>query len=320
MIDQPSSGRSPGEDNSASLLRTLYRGRFTIFMTMIAVIGLMIAYLSVANYKYSAELSVVSVPKQGGSLSSLPGLSLVEGLGMNLGFGDRGDFVLLTDYVESLKTAELLSRDPEIMHTIFQSEWDEETGDWKQPESAVRDLIADIRSTLGLPQREWRAPDALRLRQYIRNNIAVKTGEKPKLAVFWFTHEDPAFAAKFVTAVHAAVDSSYAESERMKMRRYVDYLRDELEKVTSVENRQAFSALLVNYEQKLMISEVSRYMLAEPMDDVIVSPRPVSPSPALMLILATMAGFMFGFMLVVMRSFFRSKSWQRIKHGPSEDD
>src|SRR6185312_4149192 len=152
--------------------------RRLVFSIVTATILLAILYLNTATYKYTATLMVSPVQSsQGSGLSGkLGGLGNLASLaGINIG-GDAATqaFMLYQKGLYSRDVADLLAKDPQLMHAVFHKRWDAAAKQWIPPNPTVRAIAQFVQTILGMPLHDWQPPDGSLLQEYINDNVNVE--------------------------------------------------------------------------------------------------------------------------------------------------
>jgi uncharacterized protein involved in exopolysaccharide biosynthesis len=255
---------------------------------------------------YTAQLALI--PAQDSdmpaprSLGGLASIASIAGLGLP---ADRGgiSFLLYKEGVASRAVAEVLSRQQEVMRTIFSGEWDEKGQCFSKPRRGfIRAAASGVKSLLGYRTREWREPDAVRLQEYIRKHVRVGEDAEQPILRLTYQHEDPAFAADLLMRVHAALDEELRERARRRAAAHIEHLSGQLQQARVVEHRNAIAQSLSEQEKTLMMASSALAFAAEPVDTVQVSPAPTHPRPLPILMLGIASGFGIGLALALIRA------------------
>ena len=170
----------------------LSAGKRTIFLTTLVFLCLGITYLRIATPRYEAAVVVAE------NTRVTPTSNQQIGLVFSRSSVPVTDFSQFIFAIRSTVTAEELAEDPQIMRGIYESEWDEESNQWRQPEGRGKDIRDWLRSN-GIISSEWRAPDADRLRGYVANNVTIESFDDVGMTQIAFSHPDPVFAKYFIT-------------------------------------------------------------------------------------------------------------------------
>ena len=280
---------APSDDiDVLKLLLRLWHRRWLALLFIIVALGLAIAYLHAARYKYLAELTVTPAeqgsPKVPGNLASLGSL-----VGVDLGSQAGSAFNIFADTVRSYPVAERLSRDPKIMRRIFADEWD--GSQWREPQSSLKPFLTSVKSLLGVPVRPWQRPTAVDLRAYLQREILVLEDKKKSLLTFSYQNVDPEFARYLLQNAVDDSDGFLRAKSLARASTYVRYLETRLGQVQVAEYRQSLAQALISYENTRMMASSDASFAAEQFGDVWISNRPTTPQPLVVLGAAAGAGF-----------------------------
>lgn len=267
----------------------LWRRKWLGLLIIAAFVGMAVAYLHTAQYSYTAKLLVSpadqSGSKSGGDLASLGSL-----VGVNISGQASSAFAMYADAVISYPVAERLSLDPRIMHSVFRDQWDERLRTWREPRSALGDLVSSTKAMLGVRQRPWHPPDANDLKLFMESHVSV-VEEKRKLATtLVYSDSAPRFAAYFLTQINTTADSFLREKALARASSYVTYLERRLSQIQVAEYRESMAQVLGNYEKTRMMASSDASYAAEPFGGAWVSPIPTRPRPLIILVLSALAG------------------------------
>jgi LPS O-antigen subunit length determinant protein (WzzB/FepE family) len=294
------------EPDIKELFADILRLRWRIFVSIAICVLLAVVYLHMAKYKYTATLKIVPTASAGsglgnklGGLASLAGVSLPGDLG-NANFEQYGESLY------SLDVAETLANNKTLMHEIFPEQWNAKKESWEQPGGVVSSLAKAVKSLLGVPVQTWTPPGPMQLQDYIVKNV--KSGDKPKksLTILDFSHTDQKFAPVFLLALHEAADNQLRQRALMRSSLYISYLTEKLKTVVVAEHRQALSELLSSQEKMRMVASSTAPYAAEKIGAPVVSMKPSSPKPLVVLPAGIIFGAMLPILLIVMSWYFRS--------------
>lgn len=300
------------EDNPglslADVGAALWSGKWLIAgLVAAALIGAAV-YLRNARYEYTAELIVTPTQNDPGGLlgrlGSLGGLASMAGVSLPTS-KTVSQFTLFEEGVQSRAAAEALSRIPWVMQGAFAKEWDATTGQWHAPHGLVPQAARALKFTLGLPDAEWRQPDAARLQRYIDKHVNLNSDTKKNTLTLSVEHEDPRFAMRFLTEMHRVIDAQLRQRTLQRATEYITYLNGRLSQITNAEQRTALVDVLNEQEKMRMMASSDVPFAAEPFGSASVSDRPTSPNFVVVLVGAAALGFLVGAAISLWRHFKR---------------
>ncbi len=153
--------------------------------------------------------------------------------------------------------ADQLARDPQILPTVFSGQWDKTGNKWNPPDSAIHALVVFFQSILGLPNHDWQPPDGALLQDYITDNVYIEADRTNRWLQSPTEIENPLFAVKFLHALDRAVDNKLRDIALARANQYIDYLSDQLTKVTNTDVREALMTTLTDQENTKMMASVT---------------------------------------------------------------
>ena len=272
--------------------------RRLVFSIMTGTILVALLYLNTATYKYTATLMVSPVQSsQGGGLSGkLGGLGNLASLaGINIGADAATQaFMLYQKGLYSRDIADLLAKDPQIMHAVFHKRWDAAAKQWIPPNPTVHAIAQFVQTILGMPLHDWQPPDGSLLQEYINDNVNVEVDPEKPVVTITYNDEDPQFAVKFLHALDRTIDGKLRDLALVRSNQYIGYLSDQLTKVANTDVREALMATLTDQENTKMMASVTAPYSAQPFGPPSASRRPMSPKPFLVLAVALAIGLFAG--------------------------
>ncbi len=268
--------------------------RWLFFSTIVGTLLVALLYLHVTTYKYTATLMVSPVQSsQGGGLSGkLGGLSNLASIaGINIGSDAATQaFMLYQKGLYSRDVADLLARDPQILHAVFSKQWDADAKQWIPPNPTKRAIVVFVQDLIGIPHRDWQPPDGALLQDYITDNVNVDIEPDKPVVTITYNDEDPQFAVTFLHALDRAVDNKLRDLALVRSNQYIGYLSDQLTKVANADVRDALMATLTDQENTKMMASVTAPYSAQPFGPPSASRKPMIPKPFLVLAAALVIG------------------------------
>jgi uncharacterized protein involved in exopolysaccharide biosynthesis len=305
MNDSQRKSKLLGYDVDVGAFLAVLRARRRLFFsTIIGTLLIALLYLHIATYKYTATFMISPIPQssQGGGISGkLGGLSNLASLaGINIGSdASTQAFLLYQKGIYSRDVADLLARDPEIMHAVFYKQWDPAAKQWIQPNPTVHAVVVFMQELVGIPTHDWQPPDGAVLQDYIMDNVAVDAEPDKPIVTITYNDRDSEFAAKFLHALDRAVDNKLRDLALVRSNQYIGYLSDQLTKVTNSDIRDALMSTLVDQENTKMMASVTAPYSAQPFGPPTSSRKPMVPKPPLVLAAALIIGVFAGSLAVL---------------------
>lgn len=288
----------------------LRRRWWVIALTTIAALLIGILVLHSATYRYTSTM-VISPAQTSGSdgissrLGSLGGLASAVGVSLPEGGGGAA-FKLYVEGLKSYDVAQVLARDPDIMHHLFFAEWDAATRQWRRPQGAMHGFINAVKDVLGIPNLPWQAPDATRLQTLFETQLMVEVNARSPVVIVRFEDRDPAFANRLLERINSTTDGLLRARAILRTNDYIAYLNAKLRTVELTEQRQSITQTLDDQERIKMAESSTRPFAAEVFSGPSATSRPTSPKPYKLLLLAMLGGVGLGVAIVLLHARRRS--------------
>jgi uncharacterized protein involved in exopolysaccharide biosynthesis len=245
-----------------------------------AAVGVLLATLlaHLSRPVYMVDLTVTPTSSSSsGAMRSLGSLSNLIGIANPLSqASDSFDYYI--DGLTSRVAAERLVRDQNLMHKIFFTEWSEETRSWHPASSIPGIVLHNVAAVAGVPVRPWAPPDAARLQTFIKKNIVIDSDKKTRVTTISMASPNPQLAALLLLDLHKAVDGYLRERTLQRATQYIQYVNDELTRVTVAEYRLALVETASEQEKLRMAASSSLPFVAEPFGGPVIEPKPISPN------------------------------------------
>jgi hypothetical protein len=286
--------------------------RMIVATTVIAIL-VGIAQISMRGPTYVATMDLLPSEADLTGNSNLSGngaFGLIAGLS-GLQANSVPKFVQFQTALASPDVAKILDRKFNLVCRVYVGECDPVTRQWT-PRTDLRARISTILAALqGLPDPTLRRTPA-DLAGYIGDSIKIAT-DKTNIAHLTYANRDPQFASEFLSMVQRTTSDYLKEQDRRVLQQYVDYLSKEIAVTTSVEQRQALGTLLLEQDQRLMLSNVNAPYAAAVLSGPDVAPRSLA---AVTLVIFTAIGFVLGIAMALIPieplfSKFGSRWWKR---------
>lgn len=262
-------------------------GKWRIMAVTVLFAASSVAYAFLATEWYRAETLLApaeerTAPSLSGQLGGLAALA-----GVSIGGGDSVEAVAT---LKSRDFAREFIEDRGLLHVLLADEWDEANQRWleddplKQPD--VRDAVRYFHEKV--------------LKVSVDRQTSLVT-----LAIEWI---DPEVAAEWSSALARRLNDRLREQALRDAEANVEYLRQELSETNVVALQQAMSGLLESELQKLMLARGNDEFAFRIIDDAEPPKESVRPRKALVAILGTMLGGLFGLAWVVFSHLFLSRN------------
>jgi LPS O-antigen subunit length determinant protein (WzzB/FepE family) len=121
-----------------------------------------------------------------------------------------------------------------------------------------------------------------------------------------FQSLSPAFAQEVVQNLVPALNDHMRDRDLVEAQRSVSYLEEKIEETSITGMRQVFFQLIESETRKIMLANANPEYVFETIDPAVKPRSPSLPNRQLIAMVATLSGTLFGVLLVISLSFFRS--------------
>jgi uncharacterized protein involved in exopolysaccharide biosynthesis len=291
-----------------TLLQRARQRWWVCLLAILATVSAAIFYLHVASYRYTAELTVGPAQNEGGrsgGMGALRELGALGGISLPVSQGA----IPMMQFIETLQsreTAEVLAKDQRFMRRLFRSQWDEASGQWKEPRTLFRSLSGAILSFIGAPRQPWAPPAAAQVQEFLEKRLKIEENPKTPFVVIRYSDTDPEFAILVLDRTTQITNASLRRRALARADENIRYLSAQLQTVMLAEHREALAQALGQQERQRMFASSSAPFAAEPLGQTTVSSRPTSPAPLQVMVLAIVIGAVLAFLVLLAPSFRKS--------------
>ncbi len=297
---------------------TVWRGKWIIVATTCVSVALVVTWMRLTDPLYTASMVVAPATDAGAqnltsSLSRFSGLASLAGINLPV----EESVSPFTQFNELLRSATLAQRVEEkhgILTRVFKDDWDAENGQWLRPSGLKAMVKRWLYPFFHLPA--WTPPTIHGLAGFLEENVVVFEVGRSGMRQIEFRHKDPTFALHLLTWIHEECDALIRQGAEERTSSQIQYIESKLRNVTTAEHRQSLVELLSDQEKRMMMIQVDLPFAARIVEAPMVSDKPTSPKPKLMLALAVAGGFLIGVfvsaLLDALRPLPRLHWWDRI--------
>jgi uncharacterized protein involved in exopolysaccharide biosynthesis len=157
---------------------------------------------------------------------------------------------------------------------------------------------------LGVPIMPWTAPDSADVQRHLERNLAIIESAKTNVTTVAVNDPDPKMAIRLLETLNTSADRHIRERALARSTEYIQYLERKLQEVEIGEYRQSLVQALSAQERVRMMASTGAPYAAEPLGRIIVSTKPTSPKPAVVLAAGLLFGLILGMLLAVLRHLF----------------
>jgi uncharacterized protein involved in exopolysaccharide biosynthesis len=289
------------------LFSVIWQGKYLIIaITAIFAIGSVIFAIKQPNiYKSEALLAPASAEQGGGGLAALAGQfgGLASMAGINLGGGGGVDKTQMA--IEVMKSRQFTS-DFIQKHNILPDLMAEPKWNLADNTLAYNDDLYNRVENKWL--REVKAPfkpepsmqEAYKVFSKI---IAVNAAKDTGMVTVSVEHVSPAIAQQWVTWLVEDINKVMKERDVLEAMRSTEFLNQQIEQTNVADIRTMLYKLIEEQAKTIMFAEVRDEYVFKTLDPALVPEEKDKPKRALIVVLGTMLGGMFGVLLVLIRYF-----------------
>ena len=290
------------------LYKSLWRGKWVVIaITFVFAVGSVAYALSLPNiYKADALLSPAE-STGGGGLSKMAGQfgGLAALAGVNLGGGGSSQTDLAVQVMKSRQFAEAFIEKHDLLVPLMAAKgWD----------LNKNQLILDD-EIYNSTTNEWvREPDGLRgskptaqeaYEVFSKNTLSVNQDEETGLYRVSVEHFSPYLAQKWVNWLIEDINKVMRERTISEASQNLTYLNTQLQKTSVAEMQSTFYSLVEEQTKSLMLAEVQDEFIFKTVDPAVVPELKSSPNRALICVVGTLLGGIFGMIIILVRYSFK---------------
>ncbi len=288
------------------VIKTLYKNKLTVILSsFISSVLIVIFALLLPNiYKSEALLAPVSntnnldrAIENYGGLAALAGINLPTGNKENRVPEALSKISSLSFFSESIypniflpNLMALKSWSPEENELIYDANiFDISSKSWTRKIKFPQKPIPSVQESF----------------KVFNEIVSVKEDKKTGFVKLSVEHYSPFIAKKWVELIFTEINKTFRESDKINAQRSIAYLNKEIINTNLSELRLAFSQLIENQTQKLMLVEVNEDYIFKYVDAPVVKERKFKPRRAIICIFGAIIGFLLG-CIFALRELFQS--------------
>ena len=287
------------EINLKELFGILWQGKISILLVTSVFIFFGIWYLQVAERKHLITSTYKTMDEKGAgiNLGGLGGLASFAGVGLPQ--SSNSDFETFKYLINSEEVAEKIYQNRELVKTLFQSEFDQESNLFKMPElTLIGALKQRMKSIITGRNYTYTAPNPARLAIIVNRAFSMRVDKATGFLVLSAETSRPTVVMDLMEAAVKATDNllktRYVESSAQSL----NFYQQKISRAKSREHREALARLIVSEEKKLMLASTGKSFVVEPITRPQISLYPSSPKANKVLLLSMVLGIFVGLGLV----------------------
>lgn len=300
-----------GEDeiDLRELFAELWRGKWWIVAsTLVGAVIAIMAAISLPNIYRSEALLAPSVEQQGGGLAAMAaqfgGLASLAGVNLS---GRGSDKTAIA--VEIGKSRQFLSSfirqhqlEVPLMAVV---KADKVTGELLVDENIydvdTKEWVREVPPGKSVEPTNWELVKAFRALASISQDT------KSGLVTVAVEYYSPELAKQWVDWLVSDLNATMKTRDQNDAIRNITYLKSQLEKTPVADMQKVFYQLIEDQTKTLMLAEVNQEYVFKTLDPAVVAEEKLKPKRALIVVLGTLLGSMFGIVQLLVRHAMRRK-------------
>jgi LPS O-antigen subunit length determinant protein (WzzB/FepE family) len=282
---------------------SLWRGKFLIFISVVVAILGALAYLQIAEKKYTVIYKLKQVAQE----SATPNMGAFSGFaslaGIQLPTSTGTDFNVFKELVFSNETSQEIIYNEGLIKKLFHKEWNDKLSKYNEPsKSKKNEIIAIIKKFLnGGKERIYLPPNSKRLAKFISKNILMSEDKSTGFLTFKSETSTPENMISLILEITNVSDEIMRNRYIKFSKEPLKFYKEKLSSSRSREHREALAQLISKEEQKLMLASSSKYFAVGPIMAPSISLYPTNPRPKMILFLALIFGTFVGVVFILVR-------------------
>ena len=279
----PSKPLIPEEPTLRDLLYDLWRARWSVLLTTLALLCASFAFCMNATPYYRAamiiapaqpHLDTVSPQRIDSSGGVLSPAGILQSTKED---GRRDSFTRLEAILTGTAVSSILSDTPQIVRHLKQDHW-------------------RFLSDPGAKTHIW-------INEYLSRAMSIRHVGNTGLRKLVYSHPDPQFARDFLRAVFSAADNTIRKQDITDLKRRVLYLKNTLKTTENPDQKKALTLLLTLQEQKLMLASAQDSYAGKILDPPSISSKPTWPRLPIFVAFSILLGILGGYLFyIIIRS------------------
>ncbi|WP_394242576.1 Wzz/FepE/Etk N-terminal domain-containing protein [Vibrio astriarenae] len=289
------------------LFLALWRGKWIIILTtfVFAVGGVLFALSQPNTYK-SQVLLTPTQSSGGGDLSgSLGGLAAIAGV--SIGGGDKADpKIEAMAILQSRKFIETFIQKHDLLVPLMAIEsWNEDSNRVSYYadlyDAEAQEWVFDESKRKSLKPTLWEA------HKVFEDIFNVSENKDNGMVTISIVSQSPFIAQEWVTLIVKDINAWMKDKALSEASSKIDYLHGQINRTQVVELQNMFYSLIEEQYKTQMLAEVEEEFVFKTIDPAFAPEEKDGPKRALICVLATLLGGMFGVAIVLLRFAFRKK-------------
>ena len=306
----PNPQHGDNEIDLRGLFIALWKGKWVIIATtFVFAIGSVLYALSLPNIYKADALLAPAESSNGGGLSKMAGQlgGLAALAGVNLGAEEFSQADLAVQVMKSRQFAEaFIDKHDLLIPLMAATDWDLTNNKLILDEELYNPDTAEwLREPNGLRGAKPTAQEAFEVLN--KQVLNVNQDKESGLYTVSVKHYSPYVAQQWVNWLIEDINKVMRERTIAETSQNLAYLNAQLQKTAVADMQSTFYKLIEEQTKSLMLAEVQEEFVFKVVDPAVVPEKKDGPKRALICILGTLLGAMFGIVVVLLRFILRKQ-------------
>ncbi|UTZ26438.1 LPS O-antigen length regulator [Vibrio campbellii] len=300
----PQSQPPHDEIDLGELFKALWKGKWIIIATtFVFAVGAVLYALSLPNIYKADALLAPAESSNGGGLSKMAGQlgGLAALAGVNLGAGESSQTDLAVQVMKSRQFVEAFINKHELLVPLMAAKgWDLANNKLILDEDLYNSKTGEwLREPNGLRGATPTAQEAFEV--FSKEVLSVNKDKESGLYTVSVKNYSPYVAQQWVNWLIEDINKVMRERTIAEASQNLSYLNTQLQKTAVADMQSMFYKLIEEQTKNLMLAEVQDEFIFKTVDPAIIPELKDSPKRALICVLSTLLGIMFGGVIVLIR-------------------
>ncbi|MCP4325927.1 MAG: LPS O-antigen length regulator [Psychromonas sp.] len=302
------------------LFLVIWKGKWIIMVLTMLFAGGGVFYAKSQPNTYISSVLLAPAQDEGGSGlgGQLGGLAALAGV--NIG-GSSGGADVKTQALAVLQSRIFIDafiKKNDLLVPLMASkkwtpelkQWDQEKQKWNEAPAkhVLNEEIYDTKNKQWLVNEETKQPlipTMWNANKAFKALVSVSEDKENGMVTLSITHHSPIIAQQWAELLVLEINAWMKNDKLIETDKNIGYLRKQLEQVAIAEVRTLFYQMIEEQFKNKMLAEVQAEYVFKTIDPAVIPEEKAGPKRALICVLATLLGGMFGVFLVLVRHFIK---------------
>ncbi|WP_203300253.1 Wzz/FepE/Etk N-terminal domain-containing protein [Marinobacter sediminum] len=289
------------------LFSTVWRGKWIIILATFIFAAAGVGFALYKPNIYQSSVLIAPAQEEGGGLGGLASQfgGLASLAGINLGGGSSNKTVIAKEVLQSraFLTNFFHRHDLEVPLMALDG-WNEKSGEWDydqdkyNPETSEWLLDSDGES---YKPTDWEMVETFR-----EDHFSVSEAKETGMITVSVKHYSPVLAKQWAEKLVQDLNEHMRKQDVEEAEARIAYLEEKLDETNVAGMQQVFYQLIENETRTVMLANAQKEYVFKTIDPAVIAEEKAEPKRALICVIATLLGGMFGVFIVFIRAFIGS--------------